>query len=249
MGGPAQPGLTAAQSMPALPANSMASDSTLLAASSQTVSGLSGTVGPGMSSIGTSPSQPNVQIPQYGTSGLSQSQSQSMPQLRPTLPQLVLGALKSTFGTSRARMYEQEDPGPYARFRHAGQLSPGAAARLKARKREIPAWIRQYMDMPRRTRLNTRFEEVDFIRKSRMREHHRDNIVSIIERSSPCELLDRPGQGKSKVQGKRALDGDVQSAPGLQANAHNQLAGRQTGAPPGTIPGAPAAGGGAPAGR
>merc|ERR1719311_1484312 len=46
MGGPAQPGLSGAQSMPALPANSMASDSTLLPASSQTVSGLSGTVGP-----------------------------------------------------------------------------------------------------------------------------------------------------------------------------------------------------------
>lgn len=216
MSSPTSMGVPHAQSMPALTAETTMNDPLR--------------AGAGTGLMGSSPSQPHVQVPQYGTS--SSSQFTLQPQ-RKSLPQMVLGALKSTFGVSQQAAYEPPDPGPYSRFNRPPP--PGLVERFKKRRKEFPAWIRQYMDMPKRTRLSTRFEEVDFIRKSRMREHHRDDIVSIIGRSTPCELLDRPGQGKSKVRGKRALDGDVQQAPGLVGGPNTQLAGR-----PG-VPGAPGA--------
>lgn len=202
-------------------------DSTLRTAASSPTGLGQPQVGSGTGLMATSPSQPNAQVPQYGTSSSSQFFPTPMP--RPTLPQRVLGALRSTFGVPRSSRYlEDEDPGPYGRFQKR-PLSPGAADRLRRRKKELPAWIRQYMDLPRRTRMTTRFEEVDFIRKSRTREHHRDNIVSIIERSCPCELLDRPGQGKSKARAKQTLEGEGPTKPGTKGAGKGVAPGSQPG--------------------
>merc|ERR1719277_394494 len=37
-----------------------------------------------------------------------------------------------------------------------------------------------------------RAQELDFIRKSRMQDPRRDSLVTIMERTCPCELVDRP---------------------------------------------------------
>lgn len=226
------------QTMQTMPGSPTMNDSTLRT----TASSPAGTFGAGVGMPMTSTSQPNLSMSQpnlsmsdmmmsrYGPS----SSSQSMPLLMPkrSLPNMVLGALKSTFGVQQRLSEEDEYYGPYDRHKRR-PMSPGAASRLKHRRRDFPAWIKQYMDLPKRTRLTTRFEEVDFIRKSRMRGQHRDNIVSIIERSCPCELLDRPGQGRSKARGKRTLDGDLPPKPGLGPGGKPGALGQ-----PGAVPGA-----------
>jgi len=225
----------AAYTMQTMPGSPTMNDSTLRT----TASSPAGTFGAGVGLPMTDPSQPNLSMSQpnlsmsdmmmsrYGPS----SSSQSMPLLMPkrSLPNMVLGALKSTFGVQQRLSEEDEYYGPYDRHRRGLK---GEGNKMRGR-RDFPAWIKQYMDVPKRTRLTQRFEEVDFIRKSRMRGQHRDNIVSIIERSCPCELLDRPGQGRSKARGKRTLDGDLPPKPGLGP-------GGKPGAPgqPGAVPGA-----------
>merc|ERR1719313_2924857 len=111
MPSPTSMGLTGAQSMPALTAGSPMNESLLRAGASNQIGpdGMIGATGTGL--MGSSPSQPNVSVPHYGTS----SSSQFVAQPRPSLPQMVYGALKSTFGASRQRDYEPEDPGPYNR--------------------------------------------------------------------------------------------------------------------------------------
>lgn len=65
---------------------------------------------------------------------------------------------------------------------------------MKSQQLSLAAVVNKGVNAEQRLERITRSQELDFIRKSRYSELRRDNLVSILERSCPGELIDRPAK-------------------------------------------------------